>query len=173
MNGREVRLKKPFCGYCVTNVSAEYLEENRAWQGAPCIARTTGGRLYLSFMTGGIYEPDPRNYRPHYYSDDNGETWSKPFMVLESDPAKRMRVSDGALWTAPDGTLFIVYDRERNNKVRKSLVTQSSEAAKEILFARVSRGAVESGVLDEETVRARVISKAKINELNNRFVNDN
>ena len=396
---KTVRLQKPFCAYCVAEPSTYYNEENRAWQGAPSIARTHGGRLYLSFMSGGIYEPDPRNYRPHYYSDDNGETWNGPFMVLESDSGNRMRVSDGSLWTAPDGrlwmfwvlcpyadglempnytqkmdmendseyhameaeneiwcsvcenpdedelrftearflfrgqminkpfvtasgawlipcyltparsyfefyrsedcgktftpvraegralqrafdepsfyqvpdgriavavrtreprylrmfssddgktwsapeifmeaasqrpqvqtvkggasvlvtsvhsskrngmrllvsedgigfterlllddrervsypdfdqapdgTLFIAYDRERNNKIRKSLITQSSEAAKEILFARVSRRTVESGEMDEVTVRARVISKAKINELNNRFVNDN
>ena len=61
-----------------------YREENRAWQGAPTLARTKGGRLYVGFMSGGIYEPDPRNNCLLVYSDDNGETWSEPILSIES-----------------------------------------------------------------------------------------
>ena len=67
-----------------------------------------------------------------------------------------------------DGTLYVVYDRERNNKIRKSRVTGYSEAAKEILFARIPPEALSGGVT-ADTVRARVVSKAGINTLVNRF----
>lgn len=373
----------------------KYSEENRAWQGAPSIVRTVGGRLYVSFMSGGIYEPDPRNCCLMIYSDDDGEHWSEPILALESNPNEYKRVyetelwiapngamwmfwaeavyepglslptyeqvidmendseyhrleaqtvtcvsicenpdedvliwseprtlfnavvrnkpfvtesgrwifstyitsphdyyefyytddqgktfqtsrclgrpkgrhfdetdyyrmrdgriaavvrvtgthqmrmvtaDEGVTWTAPeplietasqrpcvrndldgsawmivsisknnrngfrllhsengeqfedrlilddrerisyaeflqapDGTMYVAYDRERNNKIKKSRVTGLSEAAKEILFARIPRSVLESGIIDENTIRARVISKARINELDNKF----
>ena len=81
----------------------------------------------------------------------------------------RERVSYPEVVWDEEENLYIVYDRERNNKVRKSLVTGQSEAAKEILFARIPAAAWKSGVITPETVRARIISKAGINSLNNQF----
>jgi hypothetical protein len=34
---------------------------NRVWQGIPGVERTTGGRLFLSWFTGGPKEPAPEN----------------------------------------------------------------------------------------------------------------
>lgn len=91
------------------NVSEEYAEENRAWQGAPSITRTNGGRLYVGFMSGGIYEPDPRNHCLLVYSDDNGDTWSGPILSIESKPDERLRSFEIELWTAPDGSLWLFW----------------------------------------------------------------
>lgn len=119
-------------------------------------------------MSGGIYEPDPRNCAIIQYSDDGGDRWSEPVAVLESRPDDRERVSYPEFVEGKDGTLYVVYDRERNNKIRKSRVTGYSEAAKEILFARIPPEALSGGVT-ADTVRARVVSKAGINTLVNRF----
>ena len=79
----------------------------------------------------------------------------------------RERISYAEFVEDADGTLYIAYDRERNNKVRKSLVTGYAESAKEILFARIPRAAWESGTVTPDTVRARIVSKARINALDN------
>ena len=81
----------------------------------------------------------------------------------------RERISYAEFVEDADGTLYIAYDRERNNKLRKSRVTGLSEAAKEILFARIPKAAWESGEVTSDTVRARVITKARINELDNKY----
>jgi len=91
------------------NIAEEYAEENRAWQGAPSIARTRGGRLYVGFMSGGIYEPDPRNHCLLIYSDDNGETWHGPVLSIESKPDERLRSFEIELWSAPDGELWMFW----------------------------------------------------------------
>ena len=95
------------------------------------------------------------------YSDD-GLDFSQ-VMILDD----RQRISYAEMVQGEDGTLYIIYDRERNNKVNKSLVTGRSEAAKEILFARIPKTAWENGIVTPDTVRARVISKARIDELKN------
>ena len=89
-------------------------------------------------------------------------------MILDD----RQRVSYAEMVDDENGTLYITYDRERNNKVKKSLVTGRSEAAKEILFARIPRAAWENGVVTSDTVRARVITKARIDELDNIYTRE-
>ena len=79
----------------------------------------------------------------------------------------RERVSYAEIDEDENGTLYITYDRERNNKVRKSRVTGYSESAKEILFARIPAEAWKSGTVTPDTVRARIVSKARIDALDN------
>lgn len=86
-----------------------YYEECRAWQGVPSIARSKGGRLFCALTSGGIYEPDPRNYSVLQYSDDDGETWSLPVLAINSKPDERVRASDLELWIAPNGALWLFW----------------------------------------------------------------
>lgn len=87
----------------------KYAEEKRAWQGAPTIALTKGGRLLVGFMSGGIYEPDPRNCCLLVYSDDQGENWSAPVLAIESRPEILKRVFEIELWIAPGGALWLFW----------------------------------------------------------------
>ncbi len=87
----------------------KYAEEKRAWQGAPSIACTKGGRLLVGFMSGGIYEPDPRNCCLLVYSDDRGENWSEPVLAIESIPAERVRTSEIEMWIDPKGALWFFW----------------------------------------------------------------
>lgn len=86
-----------------------YRDENRAWQGVPSIVRTRGGRLLATFVSGGIYEPDPRNCCLLVYSDDDGESWSAPVLSIEGKPEEYIRASDGELWLAPNGSLWLIW----------------------------------------------------------------
>ena len=101
-----------FADYVVADpkeLAKKYDENVRAWQGGPSIARTRGGRLFVAFMSGGIYEPDPRNCGLVVFSDDDGENWSSPILAIESRRAERQRIGDLELWTAPNGALWLFW----------------------------------------------------------------
>ena len=91
--GSSMKIANQFAPYANITPDERYHESNRAWQGAPSIARTRGGRLFVGIMSGGIYEPDPRNECIVLYSDDNGDTWSQPILVLQSSPQALMAFS--------------------------------------------------------------------------------
>ncbi len=99
----------PFAPNMNVEPAEKYAEEKRAWQGAPSIVRTKGGRLLVGFMSGGIYEPDPRNCCLLVYSDDQGESWSAPVLAIESRPDVRQRVFEIELWIAPTGALWLFW----------------------------------------------------------------
>ena len=101
-----MKIANKFAPYANVSPDESYHENNRAWQGGPSIARTHGGRLFVSTMSGGIYEPDPRNYSLLFYSDDNGDTWSQPVLALESSPEDHLRRFELELWVAPNGALW-------------------------------------------------------------------
>ncbi len=87
----------------------KYSEQNRAWQGAPSIERTPAGRLYVAFMSGGIYEPDPRNCCLVIYSDDNGDSWSEPLFSIESKHDEHIRAFEPQFWLDPDNKLWMFW----------------------------------------------------------------
>ena len=55
----------------VTAPGKKYAWVSREWQGCPTIARTARGRLWAGWYSGGIIEPDERNYNLLVYSDDD------------------------------------------------------------------------------------------------------
>lgn len=104
-----MKIKNQFVPNAVIDPGVEYNEQNRAWQGAPTIAMTDGGRLFVGFMSGGIYEPDPRNHMVLVYSDDKGETWSEPVLILESKPNENIRCFEIEHWKAPKNELWMFW----------------------------------------------------------------
>ncbi|MDD3153480.1 MAG: sialidase family protein [Victivallaceae bacterium] len=81
----------------------------RLWQGCPTIERTPGGRLFAGWYSGGMCEPDMRNYNLLVRSDDNGATWSDPILVMESVTAEGIRCIDVELWMDPNGVLRVFW----------------------------------------------------------------
>ncbi|MGI6713801.1 MAG: sialidase family protein [Bacilli bacterium] len=59
-----------------------YHPDDRQWQGLVTVA-CTGKRLWATWYTGGTKEPDPFNYVVLAYSDDDGETWVDPYIVID------------------------------------------------------------------------------------------
>ena len=104
-----MKIKNKFCGFVDIAPGEKDCEDRRAWQGAPSIARTKGGRLFVAFMSGGIYEPDPRNCIYLVTSDDDGETWSAPVLRLDSIPGRRLRNYEGEVFTDPGGRLWFLW----------------------------------------------------------------
>lgn len=75
------------------------------------IERTPKGRLWACWVAGG---DSPKAFFVLATSDDNGETWSKPRLVVDSHspnlPMDRS-VLVGNLWTDPLGRLWLFFDQ--------------------------------------------------------------
>lgn len=80
-----------------------YQKENRLWQGIPGIEKTNGGRLFVTFYSGGPTEA-PGNYVLLKKSDDDGATWSD--IIAVNDPKAPKRSFDPCLWKDPMGRLW-------------------------------------------------------------------
>ena len=75
------------------------------------IARTLGGRLWACWVAG---EDGARAFFVCAVSDDDGESWSKPVLVIDgqSDKLPMPRsVLVGNLWTDPSGRLWIFFNQ--------------------------------------------------------------
>lgn len=84
---------------------------DRHWQGCPTIARTNGGRLFASWVTGDSNEPKDENYEPIVYSDDNGLTWHNLWWISNEHP--EAQTNDTQFWVDPDGRLWMCYVQRR------------------------------------------------------------
>ena len=82
----------------------------RTWQGIPGVERTTKGRVYASWFTGGPKEPSPDNTVVLSYSDDAGKTFTPPeAMGLPTNDGTRC--FDPTLWIDPKGRLWYIFNR--------------------------------------------------------------
>jgi len=86
----------------------EYADENRMFGIASSITRTPGGRLWCGFSSGGS-EEGSENYGVVVTSDDEGETWSSPRIVFDTDGDGPIRSDHVTVWTAPNGRLWIMW----------------------------------------------------------------
>ncbi len=87
-------------------------------------------------------------------SCDNGETF--PY-TLELDD--RTSVSYPDLDEAEDGTIYVVYDRERDNRTNLNRETWTSTAAKEILLCRLTSDDIMTGQLSKDSFIRRTLSR--------------
>lgn len=85
-----------------------YAAQTRQWQGCATIQRLPSGRLYAGWFTGGSHEPDKGNYSTVAYSDDDGETWTDPVLVVVH-PDETVRVEDIQFWLSPEGKLWMYW----------------------------------------------------------------
>jgi predicted neuraminidase len=79
------------------------------------LARTPGGRLWALWVGG---EDGPKAFMVAATSDDDGETWSKPRLVVDShSPALPIprSVIVGNFWTDPLGRLWFFFDQTMNH----------------------------------------------------------
>ena len=80
----------------------------RTWQGIPGLERTAGGRVFVSWFTGGPKEPSPDNTVVLCRSDDDGKTFTEPQAI--GLPKDGMRCFDPALWIDPKGRLWYIFN---------------------------------------------------------------
>ena len=83
---------------------------DRIWQGIPGLEKTSKGRIFISWFTGGKHEPAPENRVLLCYSDDAGKSFTKPqAMALPADDGTRC--FDPTLWMDPNGRLWYIFNR--------------------------------------------------------------
>ena len=75
------------------------------------IERTPGGRLWACWVAGG---DSPKAFFVLAISDDDGENWSQPRLVLDSHSADLpmdRSILVGNLWTDSEGRLWLIFDQ--------------------------------------------------------------
>jgi hypothetical protein len=76
------------------------------------ISRTPGGRLWACWVAG---EDGPKAFFVLNRSDDDGETWSKPCLVIDAHDPTRIPTPRstlvGNLWTDPNGKLHLFFSQ--------------------------------------------------------------
>lgn len=87
-----------------------YNPDDRQWQGLSSIVKV-GDRLWATWYTGGTGEPRQFNYLVVAYSDDSGETWVDPFLILDHPDPENDGVSLGVpnLYLDQDGKLCLIW----------------------------------------------------------------
>ena len=90
-----------------------YGDHTRKFQGIPGIERASNGRLWATWYANNV-EPDegPDNYVILATSDDDGETWSRPRLVI--DPEGPVRAFDPVLWTDPTGRMWLIWSQSHS-----------------------------------------------------------
>jgi len=96
-----------------------YKNDNFQWQAIASV-ESTGSRLWASWMRGGTTEPDSANYIVLAYSDDLGETWVDPYLVIDDDNSTATRMRDPVLWQDNTGVLWLFFGFKGTYAVRIS-----------------------------------------------------
>jgi len=94
-----------------TDPGPEYACDNLDYGMTIGIERTPGGRLWACWVAGG---DSPAAFFVLATSDDDGETWSQPRLVVDSHSknlARERSILVGTLWTDPLGRLWLIFDQ--------------------------------------------------------------
>ncbi len=83
----------------------QFNTENRIWQGIPSIEVTKGGRIFLTFYSGGTKE-EIGNFSIVLKSDDGGKSFSEPIIASYIEGK---RCFDPNLWIDPLGRLWFTW----------------------------------------------------------------
>ncbi len=92
------------------NPGPQYADENRCFTNVTTITRTPGGRLWSGFSGGGDGEGH-LNYGMVVFSDDDGESWTDPQLVIDTDGNGPVRTDHIVVWTSPDGVLWVMFNQ--------------------------------------------------------------
>ncbi|MBN1445347.1 MAG: exo-alpha-sialidase [Candidatus Omnitrophica bacterium] len=84
------------------------------WAGIPGIEITPGGRVFVVWYSGGEDEPDDENTIYMCTGNDGGRSFSKAVKMAE--PRDGFRAFDPALWIAPGGSLWLIFNRGHKDK---------------------------------------------------------
>ena len=160
----EVRfLARTKCGYYVASDSRD---GGSTWTEATEYEKAPSSRCYFGRLKNGMIayvrnvSDKKRAGIKICLSADGADTF--PYELLLDG---REGLSYPDLDEDENGNIYIVYDRERDNRVKLNKDTWISEAAKEILVCKITVDDVISGALSEGSFAQRVISKAMINEV--------
>lgn len=99
-------------------VPEKYSDANRRWQGIPSLDVSRDGGVWVCWYSGGGGECG-ENFVLLAYSGDGGETWSKPIFAI--DPPGNVRAFDPAIWSDPNGKLWLFWAQGEESKFNPSI----------------------------------------------------
>lgn len=150
-------------GYYLWSDSAD---DGQTWSEPVEYQKAPSTRFFMGRLSGGqlVYvrnvSDTARTGMKVCLSEDDGATW--PYELVLDD---RTSVSYPDVAEGKDGALYIIHDRERDNRIRLNRETWTSDAAKEILVSKVTVQDICTGRLGEGSYVARVISKGTMNRV--------
>ena len=100
--------KEP-CSVRYYPTDSRFSEAEVRYQGCPTVAITRGGRIFVGWYGGGVKEPSLEHFNIVKYSDDGGNSFSAPLLVIESDKERMVHALDIQLWTAPNGAIWLFW----------------------------------------------------------------
>ncbi len=113
------------------------------------IRRLPSGRILLINHV----DFDGRNNLSALLSEDEGKTW--PYKLLLDE---RQFVSYPDVALGADGSIYVVYDRERGDA--KECLEEATEKAREILLAKITEEEIINGsICNEDSFLKRIVSK--------------
>lgn len=143
-------------------VYSDSYDDGDTWSEAKKYEQAPGSRCYLGKLKDGTIayvrnaSDTQRCGIKICLSKDGGDTF--PYeMILDN----RENLSYPDLVEDESGNFYIVYDRERDNRIKLNKDTWVSQAAKEILVCKITVDDVINNTLSEGSFLCRVISKAK------------
>lgn len=99
-------------------VPEKYSDANRLWQGIASLEVARDGGLWACWYSGGTTECG-ENYVLLAHSGDRGVTWSKPILAI--DPPSVVRAFDPAIWSDPDGKLWLFWSQGEESQFQPSI----------------------------------------------------
>ncbi len=114
---------RPQAASDATNQTGDAASFPRLWQGIPGLERTAGGRIFVTWYSGGTKEPDPQNTLLLATSDDQGHHFSAPVAI--AGPANGARAFDPALWIDPTGKLWLIFNRGNRKAARHGVFART------------------------------------------------
>ena len=158
-----VLLARTIRGYYATSASSD---GGRTWSETTAYMPAPSTRMYIARLKSGRLafvrniSDTERTGMKICLSEDEGRTWPWQ-LVLDT----RTDVSYPDLTEDDEGNLYIVHDRERDNRYHLDRENWTSTAAKEILLSRVTEKDIMTGAPGEGSYVAKVISKGLYNKV--------
>jgi len=144
-------------------VYSDSFDGGNSWTDAKQYEEAPGTRCYLGKLKNGMtvyvrnISNTQRNGMKICLSEDGGDTFLSE-MVLDD----RESLSYPDLDEDEEGNIYIVYDRERDNRIKLNRETWISEAAKEIIVCKITIDDVMRNTLSKGSFLRRIISKARM-----------
>jgi len=157
--------------FLARTVRSGYLEsvsydDGDSWSDAVKYEDAPSSRCYIGRLKNGKtayvrnISDEKRNGMKICLSEDGGSTF--PWQMILDE---RELVSYPDLAEDENGNIYVIYDRERDNRQKLNRETGISEAAKEILLAKITIEDIKNGVMSAVSFTKMIVSKAKINTI--------
>ncbi len=143
-------------------VYSDSFDDGCTWSEAKEYEKAPGTRCFFGKLGNGTVayvrnvSDTQRNGMKICISTDGGSMFAYE-MVLDD----RINLSYPDLDEDESGNIYIIYDRERDNRIKLNKETWISEAAKEILVCKLTVDDVINNSLSEGSFLSRIVSKAK------------